>query len=394
MRNVEALVKTTRDFIRSEVLPLDDAHDGDVEAAGGEGLRIRLQSVARDRGLLAPHGPVDLGGLGLNMTERAPVFEEAGYSLFGPMAINVNAPDEGNIHLLDRVGSTAQRERYLRPLIAGEWRSAFAMTEPSPGAGSDPAALLTRAEKVAGGWLINGRKRFITGADGAGFFIVMARTSGEPDSAGGATMFLAPATAPGVTLERHVATMDRSMLGGHCELTFADVFVSDDDVLGEVDQGYRYAQVRLGPARMTHVMRWTGAAQRAHETAVGYSAERRVFSARLADLGMAQQSIADNEIDLAATRALLREACAELDDGQRASKATSIAKTFAAEALNRVADRSMQLCGGLGVSKDLPVAKIARELRPFRIYDGPSEVHRWSIAKRAVRQYGTEGSSL
>src|SRR3954464_5555496 len=177
MRNVEALVKTTRDFIRSEVLPLDDAHDGDVEAAGGEGLRIRLQSVARDRGLLAPHGPVDLGGLGLNMTERAPVFEEAGYSLFGPMAINVNAPDEGNIHLLDRVGSTAQRERYLRPLIAGEWRSAFAMTEPSPGAGSDPAALLTRAEKVAGGWLINGRKRFITGADGAGFFIVMARTS-------------------------------------------------------------------------------------------------------------------------------------------------------------------------------------------------------------------------
>ena len=375
------------------MLPIDDAYDGDVDAAGGEQLRLRLQSMARAEKLLAPHGPVDLGGLGLTMSERAPVFEEAGYSLFGPMAINVNAPDEGNIHLLDRVGSAAQRERYLRPLVTGTWRSAFAMTEPAPGAGSDPEALLTQAVKVDGGWLINGRKRFITGADGAGFLIVMARTSGEPGSAGRATMFLLPATVPGVTLERHVGTIDRSMLGGHCELTFTNVFVPDDDVLGGVDEGFNYAQVRLGPARMTHVMRWTGAAQRAHEVAVRYATERRAFGARLADLGMAQQLIADNEIDLAATRALLREACAQLDAGERASKATSITKAFAAEALNRVADRSVQLCGGLGVSRDLPVAKIARELRPFRIYDGPSEVHRWSIAKRAAREYSALGST-
>jgi alkylation response protein AidB-like acyl-CoA dehydrogenase len=200
-------------------------------------------------------------------------------------------------------------------------------------------------------------------------------------------MFLAPMTAPGIAVERHVGTIDRSMLGGHCELAFTDVYVPDDDVLGEVDEGFRYAQVRLGPARMTHVMRWTGAAQRAHETAVRYAAERRAFGSSLAGLGMAQQMIADNEIDLAATRALLREACAELDAGARASGTTSVAKAFAAEALNRVADRSVQLCGGLGVSSDLPVAKIARELRPFRIYDGPSEVHRWSIARRAVRRY-------
>jgi alkylation response protein AidB-like acyl-CoA dehydrogenase len=180
--------------------------------------------------------------------------------------------------------------------------------------------------------------------------------------------------------------MDRSMLGGHCELTFTDVFVPDEDVLGGVDEGFRYAQVRLGPARMTHVMRWTGAAQRAHETAVRYATERRMFGSRLADLGMAQQMIADNEIDLAATRALLLTACAELDAGRSASKQTSIAKVFAGEALNRVVDRSAQLCGGAGVSYDLPIAKIARELRPFRIYDGPSEVHRWSLAKRAVRE--------
>ncbi|MGE2716440.1 acyl-CoA dehydrogenase family protein [Mycolicibacterium litorale] len=389
MPSTTTLAETTREFIRTEVLPIDDAHDGDVEAAGGDDLRMRLQSLARERGLLTPHAPVEIGGLGLNMTDRAPVFEEAGYSLFGPMALNVNAPDEGNVHLLAHVGSQAQRETYLRPLVEGRWRSAFAMTEPPPGAGSDPGALLTTARKVSDGWLINGRKRFITGADGAGFLIIMARTSGEPDSATGATMFLAPATTPGITLDRHVGTVDRSMIGGHCELTFTDVLVPDRDILGEVDEGFGYAQVRLGPARMTHVMRWTGAAQRAHETAVRYATERRVFGASLAKLGMAQQMIADNEIDLAATRALLREACGALDAGERASKQTSIAKTFAAEALHRVADRSVQLCGGLGVSSDLPMAKIARELRPFRIYDGPSEVHRWSIAKRAVRQYGS-----
>ncbi|WP_116198642.1 acyl-CoA dehydrogenase family protein [Amycolatopsis circi] len=180
------------------------------------------------------------------------------------------------------------------------------------------------------------------------------------------------------------------MLGGHCELLFDDVFVPDEDVLGEVDEGFRYVQVRLGPARMTHVMRWTGAARRAHEAAVRYAAERSAFGGRLAGLGMAQQLIADNEIDLAATRALLREACAELDAGGRGAKITSITKTFAAEALNRVADRATQLCGGMGLSADLPVARIARELRAFRIYDGPSEVHRWSLAKRAVRDLERE----
>lgn len=380
------LVARTRKFITDHVLGIDDEFDGDVDAAGGDGLRVKLQEAARQAGIFAPHAPADCGGLGLSMTERAPVFEEAGYSLFGPMALNINAPDEGNIHLLDHIASPAQRERYLAPLARGEWRSAFAMTEPRPGAGSDPSALVTSAARVSGGWLVNGRKHFISGADGAGFYIIFARTSGEPGDSGGATMFLAPAGREGITLVRHLGTQDRSMVGGHCEITFTDVFVPDEDVLGEVDEGFRYAQVRLGPARMTHVMRWTGAARRAHETAVRYAAERQAFGGRLADLGMAQQLIADNEIDLAATRALLREACAELDAGGKAAKATSITKTFAGEALGRVVDRSVQLCGGLGVTRDLPVAKIAREIRPFRIYDGPSEVHRWSIARRAVRE--------
>lgn len=387
--DVTALVEATRTLVRTHVLPVDDEFDGDVHAAGGEDLRVRLQGLARDAGLLTPHGPTEFGGLGLNMVDRAAIFEEAGYSLFGPMALNINAPDEGNVHLLAHVASPEQRERYLRPLVQGEVRSAFAMTEPGGGAGSDPALLTTRASKVDGGWVINGRKTFITGADGAKVMIIMARTAGEPGDGNGSTMFLAAGDAPGIRIVRHVGTSDRSMLGGHCELEFTELFVPDDDVLGGVDEGFRYAQVRLGPARMTHVMRWTGAARRAHEAAVGYVAGRQAFGSRLADLGMIQQLIADNEIDLAATRALLMDACQQLDAGSRASKATSIAKTFAAEALFRVADRAQQMCGGTGVTTDLPVAKIARELRAFRIYDGPSEVHRWSIAKRAVREITT-----
>ena len=212
----------------------------------------------------------------------------------------------------------------------------------------------------------------------------MARTSGSVGDRGGATMFLAPGDTPGISVDRHVHTIDKAMIGGHCEMTFADVFVPDEDVLGEVDEGYRYAQVRLGPARMTHVMRWLGSAERAHAIAVDYVRERDGFGGKLADLGMIQQMIADNEIDLAATRALLARACYELDQGEHASDSTSIAKTYGAEAFSRIVDRSIQMCGGLGVSADLPLARLADELRPFRIYDGPSEVHRWAIAKRAV----------
>jgi alkylation response protein AidB-like acyl-CoA dehydrogenase len=386
--NLAAVVEATRELIKSHVLPIDDEFDGDIEAAGGDSLRDRLQKLAAEFGVFAPHAPTEFGGGGLGMVDRCAVFEAAGYSLFGPLALNVAAPDEGNVHLLDHVASPTQRQQYLRPLAEGRGRSAFAMTEPSPGAGADPAQLTTGAEKVDGGWLINGRKWFITGADGADFFIVMARTSGTPGVAGGATMFLVPDRAEGLNLVRHVGTADKSMLGGHCELRFDDVFVPDDDVLGEVDQGFRHAQARLGPARMTHVMRWTGAAQRAHDVALSYVAQRPSFGGTLGDLGMIQQLIADNEIDLAATRALTRDACEALDQGERASHLTSIAKTFGAEALNRVVDRSAQMCGGLGVSTELPIAKIARELRPFRIYDGPSEVHRWSIARRAIRQAG------
>lgn len=376
------LVSHVEEFVKSQVIPVEDEFDGDVIAAGGASLRAELQGRARAEGIFAPHAPVAYGGLGLGMEDRAPVFEAAGRSLFGPMALNINAPDEGNLHLLDQVASADQRARYLEPLARGDQRSAFAMTEPPPGAGSDPSMLRTVASPDGDGWRISGRKKFITGADGAGFLIVMARTGDA------ATMFLIPADRPGIQVTRHVTTMDKSMLGGHCELSLTDVRVGESDVLGEVDQGFRYAQVRLGPARLTHVMRWLGAAQRAHEAAVAYVSERTSGGRPLAAHGMVELMIADNEIDLAATRSLMLTACRVLDAGGAGREETSLAKVFGAEALGRVADRAVQMCGGAGVSADLPVARIARELRPFRIYDGPSEVHRTALARRAVRRYG------
>ena len=381
---VRDLVARTEEFIAEEVLPVEERFAGDITAAGGDRLRLELNAKAKAAGVFAPHAPVEFGGLGLNMSDRAPVFEAAGASTFGPVALHIGAPDEGNIHMLAHVATEEQKLKYLAPLAQGDVRSAFAMTEPAPGAGADPNGLSTTAVKVDGGWRINGFKRFITGAEGAAFFIVMARTVGQRGDRGGATMFLAPAETDGIAVERHVHTTDKSMIGGHCEVRLTDVFVPDEDVLGAPHEGYRYAQVRLGPARMTHVMRWMGSAVRAHRIAVDYVEQREGFGGRLAELGMIQQMIADNEIDLAAARALLVRACYELDLGEHASDATSIAKTFGAEAFSRVADRAMQMCGGLGVSEDLPLARLANELRPFRIYDGPSEVHRWAIAKRAV----------
>jgi acyl-CoA dehydrogenase len=378
---VADLAKRTADFVRETVLPVEERHGGVLR---DETVRRELQRSAQAAGVFAPHVSVELGGHGLDMRDRAFVFEEAGYSLLGPVALNIAAPDEGNMHLLEAIATAEQRERYLRPLAAGEVRSCFAMTEPAPGAGSDPAALRTRAVKVAGGWRIDGRKWFITGADGAAFAICMARTSGEPGDRGGATMFLVDAANPGMRILRHIETLDESLFGGHIEMEFDGCVVPDDAVLGEVDEGYRYAQVRLGPARMTHCMRWLGIARRAQDIAVGRAAERELFGARLGDLGMVQAMIADSEIDIAASRGLVRQACWELDRGGSAAQATAMAKTFTAEAVWRVVDRSVQICGALGVSGDVPLGRFLREVRPFRIYDGPSETHRWAIARRVV----------
>ncbi|MDC0721477.1 acyl-CoA dehydrogenase family protein [Nannocystis bainbridge] len=387
-----ALVQRTREFVRDVVIPVELACGGSLhDARDAEDIRRTLQSQARAAGLLAPHVGAQFGGRGLDVRGQASVFEEAGYSLLGPLALNISAPDEGNMHLLERVATPAQQAKYLAPLAAGEVRSCFAMTEPPPGAGSDPRALSTRATRVAEGWRIEGRKWFITGARGAAFAIVMARTSGAPGDRGGATMFLVAGDNPGLQIVRDLDTLDHALFAGHSEVVFADCIVGDDAILGEVDRGFEYAQVRLAPARLTHCMRWLGLARRAHDLALAHVTTREAFGGRLAELGMIQQQLADNEIELAASRSLILHTAWVLDTGGDAGTASSIAKTFVSEAVGRIVDRAMQMTGAVGTSGDLLLSRYWREVRPFRIYDGPSETHRWSIAKRSVSAFKKRG---
>ncbi len=384
---VADLTLRTATFIRERVIPIEErvggiVHDGDDE------IRGELQDAARAASVFCPQVSPELGGLGLDLRGQAPVFEESGYSLLGPLAMNCAAPDEGNMHLIEMVGTTEQRQRHLVPLAAGTTRSCFAMTEPAPGAGSDPRALLTSAERKGAGWVINGRKWFISGARGASSMICMVRTSGAPGDAGGATMFLLDMDRPGIEFVRDIETMDEGMFAGHSELLFCDLEVSEDEVLGEVGRGFEYAQVRLGPARLTHCMRWLGIARRSQDIALDRAADRRAFGGVLADLGMIQQQIADSEIDIASARAMVQRCAWELDVAPRSSQAaqySSMTKVFVAEAVWRVIDRAVQICGAMGVSDDVLLSRYFRDARAFRIYDGPSETHRWAIAKRAVK---------
>jgi acyl-CoA dehydrogenase len=380
---VAALRDRVREFVRDEVIPREpDDHPGH---GLDDGLRAELQGAARGAGLLTPQAPVEEGGHGLDHRGQAVVFEEAGYSLLGPQALNCAAPDEGNMHLLREVGNAAQRERYLMPVVRGEARSCFAMTEPAPGAGSDPSMLRTTARRDGDEWVIDGVKWFITGAEGAAFAICMARTGERIERTEGATMLMVDAGTPGFEVRRVVGSIDKGPPGGHCEVEFAGCRVPADAVLGEVGLGYHYAQVRLGPARLTHCMRWLGLARRALDVALDRAREREAFGHRLQELGMVQAMIADCVLDIEASRLMIWRCAWELDQGRPARAESSAAKVFVAEAVWRVVDRTVQICGSLGVSDDLPLARYLNEVRAFRIYDGPSETHRWALARRAAR---------
>jgi acyl-CoA dehydrogenase len=383
--SLSARVEEWRDritrFVDEEVIPREQAAFAD---GVDDVLRKDLQRAARQAGLWAPQAAAEVGGGGFRFDEAAVLLEEAGRSLLGPLALNCAAPDEGNIHLLTLVATDEQKHKYLLPLVAGDIRSCFAMSEPPPGVGSDPAALRTTAAKVDGGWTISGAKHLITGAEGAAFTIVMARNAGGD----GATMFLVEADNPGLTIGGHARTIDATTIGGHCQVDFNEAYVADNAVLGAPGEAFRYAQVRLAPARLSHCMRWLGAARRAQEIAVARSVGRELFGLRLSEHGMAQQLIADNEIDLAAARALLWQASWLIAEGGRGAEASSRAKVFISEAVGRVVDRAVQLCGGLGTSEELVVGRIYADIRAFRIYDGASEVHRMSIAKRVARRAG------
>lgn len=366
-------------FVRDRVIP---AESQELTPA----LVASLRAAAREAGLFGPQLPREYGGLGLGTVGMCAVFEQAGRSFLGPLALHCSAPDEGNMHLLVHYASDEQRERYLRPLVDGRIHSCFAMTEPAPGAGSDPTMMSTLAARTDGGWRISGRKWFATGADGAAFAVVMAVTDPDADRHRRASMFLVPTDTPGYRFVRNVPVMGGHGMGSHGEIEFDDVFVPDSAMVGGPGDGFRLAQVRLGPARLTHCMRWIGIAQRSMEIAAAYARERAAFGRKLAEHQSVQWMIADSEIELHASRLMTMHAAWQHEQGSEIRHESSVCKVFVAEAVNRIIDRAVQICGALGVSGDTPLEHFYREARAFRIYDGPSEVHRMVIARDVLKR--------
>lgn len=372
------LQQKVREFIQQEVIPLESDPRQDSHGPS-EALRQELVSRARRWGLLTPHASQEMGGLGWSHLQKAVAFEEAGYSALGPIALNIHAPDEGNIHLLDAVANDAQKERWLKKLVAGEIRSCFAMTEPAPGAGSDPSMLQTTAIEDGDDYMINGRKWLITGADGASVAIIMAKMED-----GSASMFLTDTNVEGFILEKNMNAMDSCFSGGHGILRFENLRIPKENVLGEIGKGFKYAQVRLAPARLTHCMRWLGQARRAHDIATQYARERQSFGKRLGDHQGVGFMLADNEMDILTTRLAVHYCAQVLDLGEKGNYESSLVKVISSEGIWRVVDRSVQILGGQAMTDESVVCKIFKDARGFRIYDGANEVHRMSIAKKLL----------
>ena len=374
-----------RAFVEQSIIPYEQ--DERLTSHGPtDELRIELNGLARQAGLLAPHVSRRYGGMGLTHLQRALVFEAAGYSTLGPIALHCAAPDEGNMHMLEVIATEQQKENFLRPLAEAKVRSCFAMTEPHPGAGSDPGQLTTRADRDSEHYVINGEKWLITGAEGAGFMIIMARARWR--SGDRAHHVRSSCRSRASALPHH--RLDRLQLYRRPRAAcLAGVRVHRDDVLGEIGQVRGYAQIWLAPARLTHCMRWLGAATRAQDIAKAYAGKRRAFGSTLVRHEGVGFQLADNEIELHMCRLAILDVAWRLDKGDHARHESSMAKVFVSEALFRVADRCLQVLGGLGLTHDTQVERIFREIRAFRVYDGPSEVHRWAIANRLARALPT-----
>lgn len=385
-RHIEAIVHRVRQFVDQQVIPLETKL-----LRTGDDLRMdqlqELRAAAKAAGLWAPTMPSEWGGMGLPIQEIVPVFEAAGRSLLGPLAMGCAAPDEGNLHLLHNWANPEQVERYLVPLARGEAFSAFSMTEPPPGAGSDPRMIQTSARYEGGAWLINGHKWLTTNGEVADFFIIMARTDMDSHPYQGCTLFIAPRDAPGINILRDVPVMGTKDFGGHVEIIYEDLRLPGSAILGEAGQGFMLAQARLGPARLTHCMRWTGIAQRALEIAVNYASERQAFGGPLTSHQSVQWMLADSAMELKMGRLLINEAAWLLAQGEQARVETSIAKLQVSEIVCRVLDRCVQICGGRGISRDLPLSTWYEKARAFRIYDGASEVHRMVVARDVIKRH-------
>lgn len=375
-----AIAADVEAFVRGVVVPYERD-----DRLGGHGpsddLVTELRDKARTAGVLTPHILPD--GSHLTQRETAVVLRRSGLSPLGPLACNTAAPDEGNMYLLGKVATAEQKAHFLAPLVTGTARSAFFMTEPAEegGAGSDPSMMRTTCRRDGQDWIITGRKRFITGAEGAKVGIVMAKSDD------GACMFLVDLPDPAIRTTRVLDTIDSSMPGGHAEIDIVDLRVPSSQMLGASGEGFKYAQIRLSPARLSHCMRWLGLATRANEIAADYACRRTAFGKPLVDHEGVGFMLADNLIDLKQCELTIDWCAGVLDSGSLGTSESSMAKVAVSDALFRVADRCVQIMGGTGVSGDTIVEQAFREIRAFRIYDGPTEVHKWSLAKKIKRDW-------
>jgi alkylation response protein AidB-like acyl-CoA dehydrogenase len=379
-------LERVRSFMRERVLPnerLLDREDDDADT-----LVAKLQDEVRALGLWAPHVPPEAGGSGGGFLEYAYLNEEIGRTLWGQLVFGCQAPDAGNAEILHLFGTDEQKERWLFPLVSGDVRSFFSMTEPEV-PGSDPTTLRTRAVRDGDDWVIDGHKWFSSGAEGAGFGIVMAVT--DPDAAphSRATQILVPVETPGVEVVRAIPTMGHRgrNWSTHCEVRYTGVRVPIANTLGEVGSGFLIAQKRLGPGRIHHVMRWLGQMQRAFESMCEYALERQSFGGPLADKQTVQNWIADSYVEIQACRLATLDAAHKIDQGSEARVEVSAIKFYAARVLNDVIDRAIQVHGARGLTDETPLARMAMQARAGRIYDGPDEVHRQVVARRILKAF-------
>ncbi len=385
---LEQLRQRVVTFVRDEVLPVEASVN---PAHLDEAVVDRLRQRARAAGLYNPHLPAEYGGLDAGVLGMALISQELGISALAPLALNCAAPDEGNMHLLHHAASPEQKNRYLRPLAEGKIRSCFAMTEKA--AGTDATAIRTRAERRDGRWVINGEKWFITGAAGAGIAILVAVTDPEADEHHRHSLFLVDADNPGWRVVRQIPVMGSHAPGGHCEVSIVDCQVSDAALLGRRGDGFTLSQVRLGPARLAHCMRWIGQAQRALDLMAERALTRETFGEPLANRQAVQWWLADSAIELYASRLMVLHAAWKIQTGREYRQEVSMAKVYVAEALDRIVDRAVQVFGALGISLDTPLADIYTAARAARIYDGTSEIHRIVIARNVLKAAASSGST-
>jgi acyl-CoA dehydrogenase len=379
-----------RAFMDEHVYPAEAALAREDEAA--DALIAELRARAKAEGLWAPHLPPEAGGTGEGFLAYALLNEEIGRSIWAQLIFNCQAPDAGNGEILHLFGTDDQKERFLRPLVAGETRSFFSMTEPEV-SGADPTTLRTTAVLDGDEWVIDGHKWFSSGAEGSGFGIVMAVTEPEAEPHLRTSQILVPADAPGIEIEPVPVSGHRGRgWSTHCEVWYRGVRVPAANLLGGRGDGFRIAQKRLGPGRIHHVMRWLGQMQRAFELMCRYALEREAFGGRLADKQTVQNWIADSAAEIQACRLMTLDAAHKIDGGSEARVEISLIKFYAARVLNDVIDRAVQVHGGLGLTDRTPLAAMLAVARAGRIYDGPDEVHRMVVSRRILKEFEAGGT--